>query len=371
MDRRTARVYERDAERWTALRSASPRALRRIGQVLRGLPRGALVADLGSGPGWYAASIERRGYRAVALDVSHRMLLETRARSRAALVQASLGALPFARHSLDGAVAFNTYQHLPPEQLPMALAHLHHAVRPGGRVDLTVSNLEYEPPSDAARRRGFDCTRTEKAPFQNRLFTFYGRGRIEALLRGAGFEKIRIQGAQPGRFWLWIRAERADTLPDYVRPGLRVLVCGLNPSLRSAATGVPYGRPGNRFWPAATRVGLCPRECDPWAALDAGLGFTDFVKRPTRAASELDADEYRRGLARLEDTVRFFRPRAVCFVGLEGWRRAVDAAARPGWLSRPFGGRPAYLMPSTSGLNAHAKPADFRRHLRSAMRGPG
>jgi len=31
-----------------------------------------------------------------------------------------------------------------------------------------------------------------------------------------------------------------------------------------------------------------------------------------------------------------------------------------------FAGVPAYVMPNTSGLNAHASPADFERHLRAA-----
>jgi len=31
-----------------------------------------------------------------------------------------------------------------------------------------------------------------------------------------------------------------------------------------------------------------------------------------------------------------------------------------------FGGVPAYVMPSTSGLNAHSRPADLAEHLRAA-----
>ena len=45
-------------------------------------------------------------------------------------------------------------------------------------------------------------------------------------------------------------------------------------------------------------------------------------------------------------------------------RRAIDKRAALGWQPEPFGGAPAYVMPNTSGLNAHAKPADFAEHLR-------
>ena len=129
---------------------------------------------------------------------------------------------------------------------------------------------------------------------------------------------------------------------------------------------MPYGRPGNRFWPAAQQAAVCLRDRDPWHALRCGVGFTDLVKRPTRTASELTTEEYAAGLEDLEDRVRFFRPRAVCFVGLDGWRRAIDRAATPGWIPGGFAGRPAYLMPSTSVLNAHCDLAGFVRHLRAA-----
>jgi hypothetical protein len=58
----------------------------------------------------------------------------------------------------------------------------------------------------------------------------------------------------------------------------------------------------------------------------------------------------------------------VCFVGLAGWRAAVERRARPGTQDRSVGGRPVYLMPSTSGLNAHAKLADLTDHVRAAAR---
>lgn len=38
-------------------------------------------------------------------------------------------------------------------------------------------------------------------------------------------------------------------VPDVVAGGLRVLFCGINPSLMTGATGYHFARPGNRFWP--------------------------------------------------------------------------------------------------------------------------
>jgi hypothetical protein len=53
-------------------------------------------------------------------------------------------------------------------------------------------------------------------------------------------------------------------------------------------------------------------------------------------------------------------------VGLAGWRAAVDRKATAGVQPEPFGGRPLYVMPSTSGLNAHSRLDDLTTHLRSA-----
>ncbi len=65
--------------------------------------------------------------------------------------------------------------------------------------------------------------------------------------------------------------------------------------------------------------------------------------------------------------MQWLAPRAVCFVGLTGYRAALDRKAQAGWQPRDFGGRPAYVMPNTSGINAHAQLADLAAHLRAAI----
>ena len=156
-------------------------------------------------------------------------------------------------------------------------------------------------------------------------------------------------------------------LPDRVRAGMRLLVCGLNPSIYSAQTGIGFARPGNRFWPAALAAGIVSVDRDPEHALDAhDIGMTDMVRRPTRRAAELEPDEYRLGLERIEKLCGELAPRAICFVGLAGWRIAVDRMAKPGAQARRLGGRPVYLMPSTSGLNASSQLPDLTEHLRQA-----
>jgi TDG/mug DNA glycosylase family protein len=159
-------------------------------------------------------------------------------------------------------------------------------------------------------------------------------------------------------------------LPDTVGPGMRLLLVGLNPSVYTADAGVGFARPGNRFWPAALAAGLVTRTHDPYDALRTHrVGMTNLVRRATPRADELANAEYVEGAARVERLVEWLRPAAVCFVGLTGYRIAVDKKAQLGWQDDGFAGTPTYVMPNTSGLNAHAKPADFADHLRAAMKG--
>ena len=214
---------------------------------------------------------------------------------------------------------------VPLVRLPVALAKLHWETRPG---DIVAVDLP------AARQQQ----------------------RLNDLVAGAGFE--------PGPTGF----RRLRTLPDTVGPGMRVLVCGLNPSLAAADAGFGFAGATNRFWPAALRAGLVSRRGDPLRALTVdAVGMTDLVKRATTGTKALQRAEYATGAERVGRLVAWLRPRLVLFVGLEGWRSAIDAHARPGLQAGPFGRAPAYVMPSTSGLNAHARPADLIAHLRAAQ----
>ena len=94
--------------------------------------------------------------------------------------------------------------------------------------------------------------------------------------------------------------------------------------------------------------------------------MTDLVKRATPRADALAADEYRRGLDRLRWLVGWLQPGVVCFVGLAGWRAAVDRKAKAGPQPQELGGRPVYVMPSTSGAAAGYQLADYVSHLQRA-----
>ena len=210
-----------------------------------------------------------------------------------------------------------------------------------------------------------------------------GARRLDDVISGAGFTVVGPLGAVDtetpmpaegsGRAGLGLALRRDRTLPDTVGAGMRLLVCGLNPSPYAADAGVGFGRPGNRFWPAAAAAGLVTADRDPRRALVVDrVGMTDLVKRVTARAAEVERAEYRAGLGRVERLCEWLRPEAVCMVGLAGWRAAADPKAGAGWQGRRLGAAPVYVMPSTSGLNARVGLEDLTRHLRVALEGqPG
>src|SRR5688500_261475 len=87
-----------------------------------------------------------------------------------------------------------------------------------------------------------------------------------------------------------LEAAQGTTVPDLIGPGLKVLFCGINPGLYTAAIGHHFGRPGNRFWPALHAAGFTGRVLSPFDEIEllrAGCGITNVVDRATAAAAEL------------------------------------------------------------------------------------
>ena len=159
------------------------------------------------------------------------------------------------------------------------------------------------------------------------------------------------------------RATADRCLPDIIATGLEVLFCGINPGLYSAATGCHFARPGNRFWPTLAAAGFTPARFQPSQQrelLACGLGITNFVDRATATAAELTDDEIRDGRPALERKVRRYRPRAVAVVGIGAYRIAFGRPrATFGRQPERLAGALLWVLPNTSGLNAHYQAAGF------------
>ena len=124
------------------------------------------------------------------------------------------------------------------------------------------------------------------------------------------------------------------TVPDVIAPRLRILFCGINPGLYSAAIGHHFGRPGNRFWPAIASAGFTDRILSPYEdgeLIRLGYGITNLVERATATADELTAHELVEGGRRLVDKVLHYEPRVLAVVGVTAYRTAFkQPRSRPG-----------------------------------------
>jgi double-stranded uracil-DNA glycosylase len=144
---------------------------------------------------------------------------------------------------------------------------------------------------------------------------------------------------------------------------MRVLFCGINPSLFSGWAGHHYARPGNRFWPVLHAAGFTPRRLpaeEDATLVEYGLGCTNLVARATARADELTAEEFRAGGRRLRGLVEEWRPRAVAIVGIGAARTAFGIPVpEPGRQAEDLEHAQLWVLPSTSGLNAHHQLADL------------
>ena len=166
-----------------------------------------------------------------------------------------------------------------------------------------------------------------------------------------------------------IRAAAGKTVGDVIAPGLRVLFCGINPGLYTAAVGHHFARPGNRFWKALHGSGFTGRLVSPLedaTMLEWNLGLTNLVGRSTATAAELTADEIRRGAKRLGERLAPLRPRFVAVLGIGAYRTGFgrrDAALGP--QDEALGEARLWVLPNPSGLNAHHQLDDLVERFRS------
>jgi TDG/mug DNA glycosylase family protein len=162
-----------------------------------------------------------------------------------------------------------------------------------------------------------------------------------------------------------VAAAAGKTVRDVIAPGLRVLFCGINPGLYTAAVGRHFARPGNRFWPTLHRAGFTERLLSPFEErelLKRGYGITNMVARATATAAELSDEELVRGGRALRAKVKRYGPAFVAFVGVGAYRTAfVRPKASVGRQEETLEGAAVWVLPNPSGLNANYRVEDLAR----------
>jgi TDG/mug DNA glycosylase family protein len=145
-------------------------------------------------------------------------------------------------------------------------------------------------------------------------------------------------------------------VPDHLAPGLKLVIVGINPGVRSGATGHHYAYPGNHFWPLLNASGLLPErlthETD-YRALEFGIGLTNLCDRTTREANDLTREELAEGALKLREKLLLYRPGVVCFNGMSIYQAFSGIKkVRPGLQDERLGDSLLFVVPSSSGRTA-------------------
>lgn len=165
----------------------------------------------------------------------------------------------------------------------------------------------------------------------------------------------------PPGFWKPTKEQVAQSvnkqISDVIAPGIKLLFCGINPGLYTAAIEKHFGRPGNRFWPALLAGGITPRLYSPFEQhllLLENIGITNLVNRATARADEVGHNELEKGAEILSEKIARYKPEAVAILGITTYRTAFKKPrAKLGLQDDKISGSKIWVLPNPSGLNAH------------------
>src|SRR5262245_46990688 len=106
-------------------------------------------------------------------------------------------------------------------------------------------------------------------------------------------------------------------LKDRVDSGVRVLLVGINPGIRSAAIDHDFAGYSNRFWMLLYESGLMPEPIgteDDGRLPEWGFGITNLMARPTPGIDTLEQREFVERARVLRHKVRRWQPHVVALI---------------------------------------------------------
>ncbi|HVU44544.1 MAG TPA: G/U mismatch-specific DNA glycosylase [Terracidiphilus sp.] len=144
-------------------------------------------------------------------------------------------------------------------------------------------------------------------------------------------------------------------LPDIISTSLKVVFCGINPGMRSAAVGLHFANRSNRFWRVLHLAGFTSRQLEPEEAgllLGYGCGITSAVARPTVSAADLSRADYVAARPAFELKIARYQPRYLAFLGKAALSVFLNQHDLSWGLQRTtLGGSAVWVLPNPSGLN--------------------
>lgn len=199
--------YGAVAARYRALENESaqwPRA-KWLALLAEGLQPGAAVLDLGCAAGVPVSAELAKQYRVTGVDISPEQI-EQAARNvpDVEFVCADALTVAFAAGHFDAVVSLYTFDHIPREEYPDLLAHVHDWLQPGGLLLLSIEDSDQ--PGIVTEWLGVDM-----------FFSMFGADDTRRLVREAGFD---IEATDVGTqtegetdiSYTWILARRPATV---------------------------------------------------------------------------------------------------------------------------------------------------------------
>jgi double-stranded uracil-DNA glycosylase len=155
------------------------------------------------------------------------------------------------------------------------------------------------------------------------------------------------------------------TLPDHLRKGMKLVIVGCHPTESSVRVGHYYAGRENEFWPLLFNSGVVPEPFDyrdDKRVIEFGIGLTDLVKRPSKAAEELTREDFAEGRIVLSQKLEEFAPRVVAFNGRLTYEQFAQRRCTHGLQKELLYGARVYVLPSTP--SANSKPKEKLQHFR-------
>lgn len=166
-----------------------------------------------------------------------------------------------------------------------------------------------------------------------------------------------------------------EGVPDLFAERNDIMLCGINPGVKSASAGHHFAHRSNHFYPSLHLAGITAQRMKPEQDIEFpflqpfSLGLTNLARRPTAEGNELLPSELIAGVPVLLEKVRRWKPRTVCFVGkgiseafMKGLKQA--GAIHQGSPKKPRASNA--VSPRKSGSSSRVKVEDAIEGLTTA-----
>lgn len=165
---------------------------------------------------------------------------------------------------------------------------------------------------------------------------------------------------------------KKHVLPERLKPGLTLVLCGTAAGRQSALQKAYYAHAQNKFWRTLYETGLTPHLYAPrdYPALwELGIGLTDIAKFAYGMDHQLPKDSLGREAAdALRARIEKVAPRFLAFTSLTAGRTVMGKHALPGRQAEKIGSTDVWILPSPSPLAGNHWDIGPWRALAKAVR---